>query len=140
MAIKAEEIMMGNWVSIPNYFRNDEDRLMQVKGLSEDNTLELSDGKIRTIRQCKDVDAVVISEDILLKCGFERKGRLYQMEFFPFSIDFVNDDTYLDDAPIPDHYALHFNGATFSHPRMVYLHQLQNLYYSLTGTHLTFKP
>ncbi len=77
-----------------------------------------------------DLSPIPLTEEILLKCGFKKiepEGWYRKVTEREASMELFNGS--------PFHYA----DGNFS-PDINYLHQLQNLYYSLTGEELTFNP
>lgn len=78
-----------------------------------------------------DVFGIPLSEDVLLKLGFEK----YSAENFKHQkVDKLR--AYLQ--PIRNGYGIYLEGC-YSLPNIKSVHQLQNLYYALTGEELTFK-
>lgn len=70
---------------------------------------------------------VPLTEEVLLKCGFERPGHSFNGEIFHLSE--------WDDFPLHWCVAMNKNGAILVE-KMKYLHELQNLVYALTGKEL----
>lgn len=70
---------------------------------------------------------ILLTEDILLKCGFE-KGEDSDFTYFK-----LNGVEFTDISP--SGYELSYYEST----PMLHLHQLQNLYFALTGEELTFQ-
>lgn len=68
---------------------------------------------------------IPITEELLLRAGFNKIGNKYYIGAeYEYSLNGVFND--------------HVAGCTFS-VNILFLHQLQNLIYSLTGSELTFK-
>lgn len=122
MAKIANELRIGNWVQVNS-------PIMQVKEIT-DHTIGLYMPGSEADPFLYDIDEVFpipLSPEILEKCGFKKHNNYY-----------TKDEFYIFEA---------FNsGKCFSYSTDQYyveltsLHQLQNLYYSLTGEELIFKP
>jgi len=115
--IKANELRLGNWVFDP------EGEMSTVNAIGKTNySLDnFYHGHI------DDIKPIPLTEDILLKCGFEFDGLSYIKEygeeyFFYVSYDGESFVISADDSDI---------GKPF-----YYLHQLQNLYWCLCGEEL----
>lgn len=74
---------------------------------------------------------IELTEEWLLKFGFNKSG---EDDLYIHTNSYTNGLSYYDDT-------LHFCVEGESHPiyHIQYVHQLQNLYYSLTGSELTIK-
>ena len=84
-----------------------------------------------------EIEFIPLTEELLLKCGFTK-------EYYGFSCDIMelsygrflcNDDTDKDNLFLPINNAEY----TISKVSLKYLHQLQNIYYDLTGNELDVK-
>lgn len=110
--MKANELRIGNWVYYPPMKNN-----YQVLRLNTD--IEV------------DYEPIPLTEEILLKCGFSNNGdggvELYLKPMI-LSYDLKTKKMYL--------MAGQFAECTDTVP-CEYLHQLQNLYFALTGEELT---
>lgn len=94
-----------------------------------------------------DVDEIIkspipLTEDILLKCGFEKKS-MYDVEKYRIEVWFLEDIGYLSPnfeycINASNDHSEYDNITALSTP-MNSLHQLQNLYFSLTGKELEVK-
>ena len=122
--IKTNELRIGNFVSINNgfemlvhsIFQNDTVYLDFIPPLiNESDVLE---------EDYKDLVAIPLTKEWLLKAGFERlfhTGSTYSLRYFNVS-DFGENGIYLYDVKQP----------------IKYVHQLQNLYFAMTGEELVF--
>ena len=110
--IKANELRQGNWVKVMGYDKQVWD--IMIDGV---NTLE---------NECCPYDLlepIVLSPDILEKCG------IIDCE------DFVGENTYI--KIIGAEYFIICDHVKVSAKPIKYLHQLQNLYFSLCGEELS---
>lgn len=116
MAIRPEELRIGNWVedegdSIP----------IQIVYITEDNTSWLN--------------PIPLTPSILEKCGGERLrtpgGWFFNDLYLRFHWD-KNDDI--------NSTTIFSNGSEHSIAPKKYLHQLQNLFFALAGQELEYKP
>ena len=113
--IKVEELRIGNWVSL------NKDLTRETK-INPDNFASYWADKFYPIP---------ITEEILLKCGFEQYGMQFRnkvLKFYSGYNDLFNVEVYLmgvePELPIC---------------KIKHLHQLQNLYYALTGEELNIE-
>jgi hypothetical protein len=66
---------------------------------------------------------ILLTEEILLKCGFLKDDNFY----------------HLNNIWISNFYENYFSLDGFDETKIKHIHQLQNLYFDLTGEELTFK-
>jgi hypothetical protein len=120
--INANELRIGNWVELTHPFNTSQSIRAAVK--SEDI---LNADKIGT-----EFHPIPLTPEILEKCGFEKDGE----DFFIIKIGRKSFSIYVEDIPdivySPDIGVPH---NSLNAP-IDYLHQLQNLYFSLTGVEL----
>ena len=142
--LKAEELMIGNWVKV---------KWLPIKITSLNaNGIELQSKEtfiagpsiisVEPKFRYKDVKAITITPEILEKCGFDRfrgntnwsewKLNDYRFHFRPNG-DCANNFG-IQVAGSSGHNIVYFSW------KIDYLHQLQNLYFALTGTYLTIEP
>lgn len=118
--MKANELRIGNWIRYSQHYV----RVKDILGHNWVKTYEIIDGDL------DHYDGIPLTPEILEKCGFVRHydDRLWyklsdnEVRFTLWS--------YL----IPDSYCFKF--MTFRSSEIYHLHQLQNLYHSLTQTEL----
>ena len=139
--IRPEELRIGN------YFLTDERELAILTGMSplghlvrcdtEDGCELLHDivkydGSIDKgwEVESKYCEPIPITEGILLRCGFENPAYSFIGEIFHL--------TEWDDYPLNWCVAMNKNNAIVVH-KLKYLHQLQNLFFALTGKELEMK-
>lgn len=131
--IDAKELRIGNKVLKNGVF------VCDVLSLRR-NEIEISFEKEIYALEYKNVQPIALTEEILLKCGFVDGSQGYRAtgHNFAFSKD-VNSQCKID-LYQGDHY--HEASQTYGwhigyYPNMIYyLHQLQNLYFALTGEEL----
>lgn len=112
--IAANELRIGNYVS---YCQDDD--ISVVKGIYSDVDVLLNLARVFT----KDLFGIPLTEDILLKCGFEKRvDNICNESHFVLGKFIVMDDFVLCDINI--------------HVVITTLHHLQNLYFALTGEEL----
>lgn len=119
--MKANELRIGNWVRKENYS-------------PEFHKIEIEDFAILE-RSHNFYQPIPLTEEWLLKMGFELSGHQLGEEYSRgnFSMYYYNGD-------YPDYegeiLASCFNG---NNVEIKYIHQLQNIYFALTGEELTIK-
>ena len=123
--IQANELRVGNWVN--NY-----GQYCFVLEIYKTNKVELGYFKdsIGFIRKLDDVGIkpIPITEDILLKCGFYKDEDINYRYYFDFdwAVILAYD---IDDNCIRI-------GDSWDFSKVIYIHDLQNLYFALTKTEL----
>jgi len=147
--MKANELRIGNWVKIKDTIFSDnlydiyQTNEFQIKGFNDGSCLENSKvicfyeipskytGRIFSGINDIDIEPIQLTEEWLLKFGFEWKGLIskgrYLTIFTPCGKALVFKDNYFIYA-----------GITIE-IQTQYVHQLQNLYFALTGEELTIK-
>lgn len=111
--INAKELRIGNYA----FGRNCKGELVidQVEWIQDEDH---ANGMFQI------VEGIPLSENVLLACGFEKDEKRHYYMFTPCGKGFVWKDCYSI-----------FFGTTIETP-IIYLHQLQNLYFALTGHEL----
>lgn len=136
--IKAEELRIGNLVK----------RSAQINFSDYKDPLywRVNSGMIGDCENYKEnwaFDPIPLSEDILLECGFRKYSNS------DFHIELNTPDRDLNIGAYPDGFypslsgspeMSHLEGEYFSLNKIEYLHQLQNLYFALTGQELNVNP
>lgn len=112
--MKVEELRIGNYVLNPN-------GLIQI----------IND--VECLMDANEFKPIKITEEILLKCGFERVGfgRIECFEFVGYRLGIW--DIYSLENGV---FSIAKNTSETILCDLKYLHQLQNLYFSLTGNEL----
>jgi hypothetical protein len=151
--MKASELRIGNWVKInDDYFEDGKEIGYDLYKTNEFQIMGFNDGSF--IEGCKvicfyeipskigglvhggcrdlDIDPISLTEEWLLKFGFEKldKTHFVIMQNDSFSSPFT---ITLDDNEI---FKLDFQGFWY---QLEFLHQLQNLYFALTNEELKIK-
>lgn len=125
--VSSGELMIGNWI------QNQYGMTMQVHTI---NTMEIK-GKAseQVTNLCiwnKDISGIPLTPDILEKCGFEKRTIdryvFHELRVADLVFNFSEDK-------------LHFGVQGFANVewieyKLTFVHQLQNLYHALTGSHL----
>ena len=128
--MKANELRIGNW------YKDNEGSIAQVKSLdwfdndSEDGYSILIDEEF-DIRYC---EGIPLTEEWFTKLGFKRSvlNGIYEC---------YDGDNGIDIEKIDDGYYLSINcGEYIEGKPFHFVHQLQNLYFALTGEELTIQP
>lgn len=150
--IKANELRIGNWILYPKYWG---DKPIRVTGISvldrtddssgiyeeylyllgndfltDSNFDEFIDYKNGVLSPMK-AEPIPLTEDILLKCGFEYKAKS-KLGVDSFGEIFIADNGI---CHISDERDTNYSFMA----KCEYLHQLQNLYFALTGEELNVK-
>ena len=121
--IQANDLRVGNFVDYGSSTR----RITQI-GDSPQRKYVGVDNMITELLSV--IQPILLTPEILLACGFGKNGEFNGNECF--SIEKSNIEGSTD-------YCLYFNDdSTGQYYR--YLHQLQNLYFALTGEELEYKP
>ncbi len=136
--MKAHELRIGNWVEInnPEYRPNDTGKIARVVQISElkgDVYLEIIDQYEGYFGQfLKYIKPIPLTEQWLLEFGFEKSNH-YKISTGKGVILVNNFEFYVySGLGIAEEYGFEVS--------IKYVHQLQNLYYALTGEELVCKP
>ena len=115
--MKASELRIGNWVEF----------IQPKKGMY--TTVQAITFEINVEKSFKPIP---LTEEWLLKFGFEERGESFHLK--DFSIELIGEDgrwcTYIFDE---------YHAVECSLSLIKYVHSLQNLYFALTGEELTLK-
>ena len=130
--MKANELRIGNIICSKG---TDETGIYIIEVIYKDYCLGKYEKITHRVRQCFDgMKGIPLAEEWMLKFGFERFENEYYhsykeveicVQFDPFSVGLCrrNDWAFLD-----------------RYEHIQYVHQLQNLYFALTGNELELKP
>ena len=123
--IRTEELMIGNWVIV-------DDKPVQVQSITKKKIgFHNNPGKVRLLyaRNCELIP-IPITDDLLLKMGFKKDGKRF----------YFHGETYFELFYLGKLYVATVNHAEYQIGEPIaYLHQLQNLYYSLETKRLKIK-
>ena len=114
-------------LQIGNYVNPYDDFITQVTGITNTGKIWLVDNP--THEECawkKDkIKPVLLTEEWLVKFGFEKDGHNFKMKGYTFNLKTGN--------------LWWHNKNLISLKSITFVHQLQNLYFALTGEELTIK-
>lgn len=115
--IKAEELMIGNLV-----LDSTENTTIVESIIPEHNRVRYG---------------IILTEEWLLKFGFDKRINPASAPIWDEDIEYGYDGYRFSQDVYGKWFLL---GYTWNTKHFGYVHQLQNLYFCLTGTHLTIKP
>lgn len=130
--IQAKELRIGNWVI--NRERYWSGKSTQFRDFDA-NVLEIFEDKLKInvdmeYQDYSCIHPIPLTKDILLKCGFKDRASfnevIFESAFTHYSIILMNEKYHLHCEDEDEHFNF----------RIESLHQLQNLYFALTGKEL----
>jgi hypothetical protein len=138
--MKANELRIGNYVNVPIQeqcpFRIDAFEYCSEKFIKVAQEVKLNGFEVHPLTWYGgDLQSIPLNEEWLLKFGFYINPNYVHPSFDEyilesgFGIGNFNDEFWLVD----------FLDQTIGSPKIKYVHQLQNLYFALTGEELTLK-
>ena len=116
--MKATELRIGNWV----FDTSEKD--------NEPNVPRIVNEPI-TKQRCSWYEPIPLTEEWLLKFGFNKLSDIWEF--------WKNSGWDLRQHKLENNWWLFYNGQDLDCVRIDYVHQLQNLYFALTGEELTIK-
>lgn len=122
--MKAEELRIGNWVNLNDGSLKDDYRVVERVGRKNVEFIIKGCNKVMSSRPLSSVYGITLTEELLLKCGFEKD--MYERHWIKGLCVHLGNNEF---------YVFYEQGRVF----VKYLHQLQNLYYALTGKELEIK-
>lgn len=130
--IKPEELRIGNWVRVGDIESTVDCLSISSIGLQ---------GNLFT-NYFKSVDPILLTPEILNKCGLEKvTGNEYNMfKIPPHYLIGIYEETVSFVISIDEVKHLVWHGLKPPYWKFKSLHQLQNLYFALTGEELIYKP
>jgi len=136
--INAKELRIGNNIFYPDRDNQGYPKKIGVVTQISDNFVWV-DGNISNSYNLLTIHPVSLTENILLKCGFETKDDWwFNIHIFEFSTLAISiKEKYGEITWSPPHDKRNFK--VLEYPFLQYVHQLQNIYYSLTGKELEVK-
>lgn len=114
--MRASELRIGNWVY-------SELRNMQIELFDFADILNYYNAN-----NLDHIEPIPLTEEWLVKFGFEDNGQSYEIEYCVVRRNYNNKVMF--DL---------FKNGEFIHSELKHVHQLQNLYFALTGEELTIK-
>jgi hypothetical protein len=141
--MKSSELRIGNLVDTIE-FKN-----VEVLGISTNNIGITIDSMVFVSVDVSDIKSIPITEKWLIKFGFTKyewmDGCFIKTSFGDLMIQFFRDEIHLFFTKVSvDSKGMMFDGRRFvgdkkTFTKIQYVHQLQNLYFALTGEELTIK-
>ena len=125
--MKATELRIGNYISREDLI-NGQSRIEEV---IEIGRKLISSGPIKVICDYDEIQPIPLAEEWLFKFGFEKRKKLLGLLVFSksgFDLHFVNGK-----------WEFYVMGSSCILAKIKYVHQLQNLYFALTGEELEIK-
>ncbi|TYP89439.1 hypothetical protein BC792_12740 [Sphingobacterium allocomposti] len=125
--IQATELRLGNYVNLND--GSEHDKIRQISGIEHKIVYTLIKGcRFAQVHQSFDrIYPIPLTEEIIIKCGFERSE--YNDYRHPILFGTLTLYEGVAELHISDMYSVWVNN----------LHQLQNLYFALTGEELEVK-
>lgn len=142
--IQANELKLGNFLIHKEY------GLAMVVSISSDNTVFLENQVSSEDYNCdldENIEPIPLTEEMLLKCGFEKNKSSYTFIIDEFTILWYNESDMFHKSSFEVHLCklLYNPNGEISTKRanfkidVEYLHQLQNLFFALTNKDLEVK-
>lgn len=132
--IKANDLRFGNYVIIKNYNSKYWNKIGQIEGFSRNAEYVSLDINKYSAFYLKDIGPIQLTEEILLNCGFDKSNDLDKF----YHLDILNEWTRIYFNPKHNICTLSINQHD-SRINIQYLHELQNLVFSLTQKELTIQ-
>jgi hypothetical protein len=131
--IQATELRIGNWIAEEAALSNSI-TYCQLNSISKDKISVVKNGNWIVNTRCYYCLPIPLTPEILEKCGFVGKYKSCGYSYTKNIVTLTSQDE--DDLgnPVPN-YVLHFY-YNYQGAPLYYLHQLQNLYFVLTGEEL----
>lgn len=131
--IKPEDLRKGNYVNYyerPVFVESINSNGINIYATHDESLPSLYSSILKCEHEFKDLEGIPLTEELLVKAGFENKhnGSYFELNGIGLIIGYAVDGSFV-------------TGNSFGsrHCHFWYLHQLQNLYFALTGTELTIK-
>lgn len=129
--IKANELRIGNWVK----YTNDQ----SLKNGLANTWVNVTDDIIKWAANPSEnvYEPILLTPEVLEKCGFEKTWKMYELDFSDKLLSDRRYEFFCYEKDLPNcSYTL--NSITAAN-NFSFLHQLQNLYFALTGEELEIK-
>lgn len=126
--IQANELRIGNYVASDHF--KDRDVIVKVRLIGQEQAIvEHPSGLSEPMIYQGEMRAIKLTEEILLKCGFED---ISSYKDFRLSI---NEDLYIE-VSLRKNINAYVSISDIDIINVIYLHQLQNLFFTLCGEEL----
>lgn len=122
-SMNASELRIGNWVKVPTTDGSDVFTQIEPSNYCHEWNSEIS---------IESYNPIPLTEEWLVKFGFEKIYHSWIHDEFDFDIVMHGHRYVLADISED-------SGRYFAHGKFQFVHQLQNLYFALTGEELTLK-
>jgi hypothetical protein len=120
--INPSELRFGNYVIVKNYDSKYWNKIGQVEAFTRNAEYVSLDINQNSAFYLKDIEPILLTEEILIKCGFGKWLGLYSQNTFTLSTD---------------------NHIEYEHTqtsvKIKYLHELQNIYFAIKNEELTIQ-
>ena len=135
MIITVKELRIGNWVELNGNF-------CEISGITQTGEILVSAEK--TSRFADEVHPISLTEDIIKKCGFQKneEKNYYKLRegFIGFKFMISSKNIIIDITQYRETTNEVMPGSNWKPlNHVLYLHQLQNLYYDIMGRELEIK-
>lgn len=124
--MEIKELRIGNLVKTRKQDYFTKKGITEVKSIDYDSINSYNDGRVSDKNELENLSGIPLTEEWYLKFGFEKRGN-FKTIFTPCGKALV----FISDFIV-------FCGIAVEIP-ILYVHQLQNLYFALTGDELTIK-
>lgn len=134
--MKANELRIGNWIDAMkgNFF--DRKGFVQVSSIDNYGINDWQDMGASGSLLFDYINGIPLTPEILESCGFEKFSAIGLLKCYAIMIDKENEIELL--ITVGQQYAfMELPGWQNQNNKLNYLHQLQNLYFALTGEELT---
>jgi hypothetical protein len=117
--MQSKELRIGNWISHTPSKNETTDANFIV------SEINMFDGNTINGLESEDCEPIPLTEKLFLKFGFEKRDSFF--EHWNFGLSIYKDGNYFESDQLP------------MFIKLQYVHQLQNLYFALTGEELELK-
>jgi hypothetical protein len=129
--ISANELRIGNYVGSDHF--KDRDVIVKVRLIGQDQAIvEHPNGLSEPMLYNGEMRGITLTEDLLLKCGFIDISSYKDFRLV------INEDLYIE-VSLRKNINAYVSVSDIDIINVIYLHQLQNLYYALCGKELEVK-
>ncbi|KKO91754.1 hypothetical protein AAW12_08820 [Sphingobacterium sp. Ag1] len=129
--IQANELRVGNYVASDHF--KDRDVIVKVRLIGQEQAIvEHPNGLTEPMLYQCEMRAIKLTEEILLNCGFEDVSTYKDFRLV------INEDLYIE-VSLRKNINAYVSIFDIDILNVIYLHQLQNLYFALTGKELEVK-